>query len=250
MTCEQARSLIGSYLDGEVTDIVRVQEIESHIAECAGCAQEMTSLQALSTGVRQQAPYFEAPMSLEDRIRARTIGKPVEREEVRPPRRRWILSLSTFGATAFACLAALFFFMRLSGGQSLESELVADHFRSLQANHLFDVPSSDKHTVKPWFQGKIDFSPNVPDLKNVGFPLLGGRLDYLDHRPVAALVYGRAKHVINVFVIHRTSSGSGSSSGADGYHLVRWLDGDLEYWAVSDLNASELEDFVKAFRAA
>ena len=131
-----------------------------------------------------------------------------------------------------------------------EDELVADHIRSLQASHLFDVPSTDQHTVKPWFQGRIDFSPTVPDLTARGFPLLGGRLDYVANRPSAAIVYGRAKHIINVLVTKHL--GVGAPSGVEdrnGFHIVEWTAGGLDYWAVSDVNPLDLVAFRKEFIA-
>jgi len=131
-------------------------------------------------------------------------------------------------------------------GGDLTTQLVAGHVRSLLANHLTDVQTSDQHTVKPWFTGKIDFSPPVIDLTDRGFPLLGGRLDYIEGKVVAALIYRRNKHVINLFVWPSDGHPPRSLS-QDGYTLLGWRQAGLAYWAVSELNAVELREFMEDF---
>jgi anti-sigma factor RsiW len=128
--------------------------------------------------------------------------------------------------------------------------IAADHIRSLQVEHLMDVASSDRHTVKPWFKGKVDFSPQTPDLSAEGFELTGGRLDYLQDRPVAALVYARRKHTINLFTWPAASdiAKDARSIARRGFHLRHWQRGGMEFWAISDVNDDELDEFVRLYQ--
>src|SRR5256885_16555204 len=152
-------------------------------------------------------------------------------------------------AAAIVVLALVPFLRGPSGDDLLAREVISSHVRSLMANHLADVPSSDQHTVKPWFAGKLNFSPPVEDLARQEFPLIGGRLDYLDNRPVAALIYQRQKHFINLFV---WPAGPGAEKAMNtisrqGYHLLHWLDSEFNYWAVSDISEKELQEFQQLF---
>jgi anti-sigma factor RsiW len=140
--------------------------------------------------------------------------------------------------------------MRSSHEQVIASAVLTGHIRSLQGDHLVDVPSSDRHTVKPWFQGKLDFSPPVPDLSEMNWPLIGGRLDYVDGRPVAALIYRRRMHNINVFVWpnHSSADSTIKEEDAQGYQILHWNGAEMTYWVVSDLNREELLDLARALR--
>lgn len=242
MTCERATLLLGPYHDGELTDIVHVLELESHLEECAGCTERLEALRNLRRNVREKAAYYQAP----DELR-RNVAQAMRTQSGTSSKRAWSLPSFAFG-TGFALAAVAAFvllFPRPDG--RLGDALFENHVRSLQADHLFDVASSSRHTVKPWFQGKVDFSPAVPDLAAQGFPLVGGRLDDLGGKPCVALVYKRFKHVINVFVARAPVSGS--VHDADGFHVVSWKIHELDYWAVSDLNPAELREFGDKFVA-
>jgi anti-sigma factor RsiW len=211
-------------------------------------------LQALRSGMSSSLPYFQPPAGLEGRIRAelRAAARPESRVLHFGMRRQWIGIAAALLVAVGGTWQVARTNQRPGDAELLAQEALASHVRSLMASHLTDVPSSDRLTVKPWFNGKLDFSPTVNDLADRGFPLAGGRLDYLDNRPVAALVYQRRKHVINLFVWpapHDPDSGVQASS-QQGYNLLRWTKGNMAYWAVSDLNAGELESFAALVRGA
>jgi len=239
MNCTDTRQLLHPYIDGEL-DLVRSLDVEKHIEACSGCAAENKSLRSLRSVLHSQSLTYSAPQSLKNSTSE--IAKP-PKPETHPPRLPWFWQWWAFGATA---LAALLLIMRPAGngaGDLLANEMVSNHVRSLMAAHLTDVVSSDQHTVKPWFNGKLDFAPGVKDFSAEGFPLVGGRLDYLSDHEVAALIYRRNKHVINVFVWPINQSGpkfSGNKS-LHGYNLVGRDVSGLHYALVSDLNASELD---------
>ena len=242
MTC--SRDLIEAYLDQEL-DPGLSASLEEHLASCQACSETYSRLLAQKTAIRKSAPYYMAPSHLErsvrDALRQAAAGEP--RAAAVNPAWRWL-------AIAATLLLAISFAWNLrprSG--TAESELVAqnvlsDHIRSLIGTHLLDVLSTDRHTVKPWFNGKLDFSPEVKDLAVQGFPLLGGRLDYLRDRPVAALVYGRRQHVINLFTWPGDSGSVAESRFArNGYTAIHWSHGPMTFWAVSDIAPAELEQF-------
>ena len=236
MNCAETKLLLHPYIDGEL-DLVRSLDVEKHIQACAGCLAENQSLRSLRSALRSSALTYSAPQSLRNSVREMALPP---KPKTNSPRVPWLWQWWSFGATA---LAALLLIMRPAGngnGDQLADEMVSNHVRSLMASHLTDVVSSDQHTVKPWFNGKLDFAPSVKDFAAQGFPLVGGRLDYLNGREVAALVYQRNKHIINVFVWPASQGKESASESLRGYNLANRDVNGLHYALVSDLNATEL----------
>jgi len=271
MNCEEAKKLMDGYLDGELDPITN-QKIEQHLRECPECDQAYKAHRAFIGAVRNGAPYYEAPAKLRERIqlslREQTAKEPVrnvagdspsfapsarQTAQTAPSRTKWSLLALAAGiiVAAIVALNVTPQSRRPGDDQFLATQLIASHARSLLANHLTDVPSSDQHTVKPWLDAKLDFAPAIAELSSEGFPLIGGRLDYLDNRPVAALVYGRRKHFINLFIwpaaadVKRTPE----TMSRQGYQLLHWADSDFNYWAVSDVNINDLQSFKQKFEA-
>ncbi len=250
MNCQETQHLIHAYLDGEL-DLVKSLEIEEHLQGCAACSQVYRNQQAVRTALADGLLYFKSPASLRKNIQAAL--RQADRSEARAahaPRQlpwRWIgvgVSLVVVVFIAWSLARSL---SVPSATDLIADEVVASHVRSLMPNHLVDVPSSDEHTVKPWFSGKLDFSPVVGDLANQGFPLVGGRLDYLDNRPVAALIYRYQQHLINLFSWPAAGASDTpvTMETRQGYHVAHWIKANMEYWAISDLNETELQQFVQ-----
>jgi anti-sigma factor RsiW len=249
MTCDESRPLLEADADGEL-DLVRHLELEAHLRACPECARLADAVRARRDALRGALPRYAAPPGLVESIRASLdAGRP------RPARRATVV----WPAWNIAGLAAALVLAALGGyswgrsrerGDSLLGEAVAEHVRSLQAAHLLDVASTDQHTVKPWFIGRLDFSPPVTDLADSGFPLVGGRLDHIDGRTAAALVFKRRQHAINLFIW--PSGGDGipqRRGGQSGYSAESWSQGGLDFLAVSEIPAVELDLFVSAYRA-
>jgi anti-sigma factor RsiW len=243
-----------AYFDGEL-DAARGRAFEDHLAACPDCTRELAALRDLRAALQDGSCRHRPPAGLEGRVRkALRETRPGYTRAGRPTAgRRWTAWLAGAAALAAAVLfgASLTLALRTpSADDRLAAEVTAGHARSLLADHLFDIASTDGHTVKPWFQGRADFSPPVLDLQEHGFPLAGGRLDFLDGRTAAALVYRRRQHVINLFVWPAVDGGvSGVTMLSQrGYNLVHWTTAGLNFWAVSDLNADELRDFARLVR--
>ena len=249
MDCSKARTMLDPYVDREL-DLAASLDVETHLRSCSVCAITHQNIRTLRAGMREKALYFDAPASLFARMQTA-----FETEAVQPaapsPRSfklapyRWWAVAAVFLLAAFTGVSVMRLQRAAHGGTMLAQEAVTDHIRSLMGTHLADVASSNQHTVKPWFDGKLDYSPPVKDLAAQGFPLIGGRLDYLGGRPVAALVYRRKKHLINLFVW--PDRGGPDSEPAiftqQGYHVLHWKESEMTYWAVSDLDSSELTRF-------
>jgi mycothiol system anti-sigma-R factor len=269
MNCEKATKLMDGYLDGEL-DPITSQTIEQHLRECRKCEQAYEAHTALAYAISRGAPYYKAPAELRQRVQSSlrdAVGVRASRSAAREnhasltsrwAKRRPVLPeipwnwLALAAAIILGALITAVFLPRMrapNADQFLATQLIASHVRSLMANHLTDVPSSDQHTVKPWLDAKLDFAAPVPDLSSQGFPLIGGRLDYLDNRSVAALVYQKRKHFINLFIWPTTPTDSTGQTMVEreGYHLVHWSDGDFTYWAVSDVNINDLQSFKQLF---
>jgi anti-sigma factor RsiW len=270
MNCQEITNLMDGYLDGEL-DALTSQKIEQHLRDCHNCEEAFEAHTALAHAIAQNAPYYKASTELRNRVQSSlqdaagaSATRGVARENpllfARPePGRRGVFSempwnwLALAAAIVLAAIIGATLFPRLrqpGADQFLATQLIASHVRSLMANHLTDVASSDQHTVKPWLDAKLDFAPPVLDLASEGFPLIGGRLDYLDNRPVAALVYGRRKHFINLFVWPATSDEpkAPKTITREGYQLLHWADSDFNYWAVSDVNVNDLQTFKQQFK--
>lgn len=246
MTCPEALPLIGPYIDREL-DLRQSLEIERHVEECRACAAELRSFRELREALSSEGLYFSAPPEMVRALRPRTDRSAAPGG--RAARGRGAIIGATSVAVA-AMLALCWALLRApSAGPDLAAELVSDHVRSLQADHLTDVLSSDQHTVKPWFNGRIDFSPRVIDPTGIGFPLQGGRLDYIGGRSVAVLVYRRRAHEINLYTWPSSEPGTGITEQSErGYNLLHWRRGGMEYWAISDLNPTELRMLADAIR--
>lgn len=246
MNCSQ--DLLEAYLDEEL-DAVQCAAVEQHLSTCRDCSEVYTRLSQQKAGVRAAAPYHRAPRELHQSINRslQRLSAKEDKPRVREMPWRWI----AIAASVLLFLSVSWNLLQLRSrtvGAELASNVLADHIRSLLGTGLVEVASSDQHTVKPWFAGKLDFSPEVRDLQAQGFPLAGGRIDYLDGRRVAALVYHRRLHVITLFVWPTDSVSRGTSSiSRNGYHLLHWTDSSMSYWAVSDVSMSELETFRALF---
>jgi anti-sigma factor RsiW len=239
MNRDEIRELLHAYADDEL-DVINARQIEQHLSACDECRRSEEQIRALREAMTEHTPGYRAPARLRRNIRA-ALRREAKETHFSP----WLVFAT--GAAFAAVLLGLILFQTVRGSRenAIVDQVVANHVRSLLATHLVDVASSDQHTVKPWFDGKIDFAPDVHDFAISGFPLVGGRLDYLDGKTVVALVYQRNKHPINVFIMPaiKTSETSPNSLSYRGYNVLSWTHREMNYWAVSDLNDTELRQF-------
>jgi anti-sigma factor RsiW len=240
MNCADIRRLLHAHVDGEL-DAANSLEVERHLKGCGDCAIEEKSLRLLKTALQLAPLRHRAPVSLRNHVR-QLAGDSKTESRSRGTDFSLVWKWLALGATAFALLTLMLRPAGISEHDQLLNEAVAGHVRSLMVEHLMDVASSDQHTVKPWFDGKLDFAPDVKDFAAAGFPLVGGRLDYLNGRAVAALVYKHNKHFINVFVWPATGDQKTETTNLRGYAIINATAHGLRYCFVSDLNAKELGD--------
>ncbi|MDB6127711.1 MAG: anti-sigma factor [Verrucomicrobia bacterium] len=256
MNCNETQRILEADVDGEL-DLVRHLELQEHLGTCPSCAASRETLVARRAALRESLPRFAAPPELAEKVRAalRAKGMPV----TMPTRPVRLAAISWPGwgvagiaaSIAFALVAGYSWGNARARGNLLVEEAVSDHVRSLQFNHLSDVASTDRHTVKPWFAGKLDFSPPVVDLASAGYPLTGGRLERLDGRPAAALVFHRRAHAINLFIWSAARDAvPARHTELNGYHLESWSQAGFNFLAVSDIPTAELSEFSAAFRSA
>jgi anti-sigma factor RsiW len=247
MTCDEAEILLHALIDGEL-DAGHTRAVEDHIAGCPRCAAQLASYREMSKIIAGADVRYKAPLELRRRIEA-SLPQPKQ-----APSRRALLRGFAMGSavSAIAATGLVAIILRGDDEARIESEVVSAHLRSLQAGHLTDVLSTDQHTVKPWFNGKLDVAPPVIDLTAQGFTLIGGRLDYVDTRPIGAIVYRRRAHVINLFVAQTASAERRAAKieTIQGFNIRRWSERGLNYWAVSDLAADELAEFGEKFEAS
>ncbi len=244
--------LVQAELDGEL-DAAEAASLAAHRAGCPECQAALADL-SRARGLIGEELYHPMPDAVRARIMAQLATRQTGsvssiRESLVNLWRSWWRAAAGFGFGA-VCAAAIAVLMLPVPGAGVTEQIVASHIRALQPGHLEDVPSSDRHTVKPWFDGRIDFAPPVKDLAADRFPLLGGRLDYVGGRPVAALVYGRDKHIIDLYV---WPAGDDSplapiSARRQGYNIVRWRQDGMNFWAISDVELAQLKDFAEDFR--
>jgi len=241
VTCDEIQNLLDAWYDGEL-DASRSALIERHLEECPGCAALSNAHSALSEVLVESALRYSPPAALGKRIETTVLPPP----SIRPPR------MIPWRGLAIAASLVLFMMLgwniwlmqRSAPAPNLETEIVSNHIRSLMVNHLNDVASEDRQTVASWFAGKLDYSPPVDDLASEGFKLVGGRLDYAGRTKVAALIYRSQAHIINVFAWPARATDEALPqprwSSDHGYHLANWSHAGMTYWAISDVDATEL----------
>ena len=263
MTCAETEILLHALLDGEL-DAGHAREVETHLEICPRCAAQLRAYRELQQAMPAGQLRFAAPMSLRQRIETALPSAPAALAseargqrgnfEVRTSSRRSVLKGFAMGSVLSAAVAATLFIavIRTDHDQSVLGDVLSAHLRSLQGEHLTDVETSDQHTVKPWFNGKLAVAPPVVDLTAQGFRLIGGRLDYIDGKVVASIVYRRRTHVINLFVAQGAALDHQSAKleKVQGYNIRCWNAQGLEFWAISDIGADELQEFGVKFEAA
>ena len=243
MTCREAGPLLHARLDNEL-DMAGSASIDLHLSDCRACAAQYVALENLHEEITALDLAYAPGIALERRLASQFL------KGTKSPFRPWTwnwLNASVMAAAAIGVVVLILSVPRLRIGSdtdAIAAEILDNHLRALQAVHQVDVPSSDQHTVKPWFQGKTSFSPPVPDLTEHDFILIGGRLEVIHQQPAAAIVYRRRQHVIDLYVSPSTGADSKTElRDLGGYHLLHWMQDNMSYWAVSDVDPSDLRTF-------
>jgi anti-sigma factor RsiW len=247
MNCEQTINLLDAYLDNEL-DPASYATVAAHLTTCPGCAGLQQQRQQLGNALRNPALYHKAPASLRAQLQQQLKTVQAKRRFTMPI--GWMSIAASWAVVAVLTWSVALYQIEQQAQNTQTSEVFASHVRSLLVDHAVDIASSDQHNVKPWFNGRVDYSPTVPDLSSQGFTLLGGRLDYVDNKTVPVLIYQRRQHLINVFMRAKVPTSATTATNADyhtatqqGYNLIQWQVNGVDYWAVSDLNIKELEEF-------
>jgi anti-sigma factor RsiW len=263
MTCQRMNDLVHAYLDNELSLTEQIT-FEQHLATCPDCEQAHRTFVKLRENLQASNLCYELPAALREKINYHVLqgnGSDGVAERIaaaRPsrenPARSWRIGapsrlLALAASIAIILTVGTMLLLSRSSQNTLAQTLVDSHVRSLQASHLLDVVSTDQHTVKPWFDGKVDFAPPVRDLSSDGFPLIGGRLEYLRDHPAAALIYQRRKHIVNVFIWPEAGADSSpSETTRNGYNVIEWRKSGMHHAAVSDLNGEEMMAMVEMLR--
>jgi len=246
MTCREAGPLLNARLDNEL-DMAGAAGIDRHISECRACAAQYAALEALHEEIVAADLAYAPGIALERKLAARFV----EQKPVRSWSWGWLNS-SVVAAVAVGLIALMVSIPRLRNDgdtNAISAEILDNHLRALQAVHQVDVPSSDQHTVKPWFQGKTSFSPPVPNLDKDDFILVGGRLEVIHQQPAAAIVYRRRQHIIDLYVSPSVGGDTKTElHDLGGYHLLHWMQDNMSYWAVSDVDTADLQTFADLIR--
>ena len=251
MDCTETRRHLHPYLDQEL-DRAIAAAVDEHLASCAHCKGIFATQSALRSGLRRHASYHRAPRGVAARIRARAGGERRARWQWSALGGRWLPIGAAAAAAAVISWTAALQYASVSSSEVATEQVVSAHARSIVTSQLIQVASSDQHTVKPWLSSKLDFSPPVPDLSPAGYALVGGRMDYLNNRVVAALVYRSRQHIINLFVCpdRHAKALAQEAQSRDGYNVLRWTDSGLAFWAISDVNAADLKHFADQYASA
>lgn len=246
MSCDEVKALMNGYADGELNANDR-EVLSEHMGRCESCAAGLTAIERMRSLVKSGMNYYEAPAELRDQVRFAIRSAAYVEPRARTANWR-VLGVVAAGLVLSAGIGTPVLMHRYDQKRAVSEELLSAHLRALAGRDL-DVVSTDQHTVKPWFNGRVPFSPPVMDLKSEGFPLEGGRVDYAGGRPIAALVYRKALHRIDVFVWPASQGAAPEAIEQDGFHEISWTRGDFVFAAISDVNAAELNRFAGLLRS-